>query len=368
MKKILILLIVLVVLFPQVIFAMRINEIMYDLPGTDTGREWVEIYNDTTENIDFSKWKLLENAVNHSVKIILGSAIIPPGGYAVIADNDVKFLADNPNFSGTLFDSAFSLTNTVGETLALINPSGNKIDEITYSDSLGAKGDGNSLQLNDGFLIAAAPTPGFKNETEPINTADTSTSNSTTTTTSISSHSSPKPIISVKEKVDFELSIGRDRVVSIKTPLVFEPLVNFDLNYKSIKFLWNFGDGKQEKGKKVEHYFKHPGKYNVVLNASFNNQHAVARSTVLVVRPQITSTSTIDGLEIENLSTQEINIGMWKVKTEDKRINFSFPQDTIIAAKSKITFDKELFIKDYENVDFSQLKLDIHFPNGDLVK
>lgn len=369
MNKILILLFVLLVLSPKLIFAMRINEIMYDVAGTDTGREWIEIYNNTANSIDFSKWKVLENAVNHSVKIISGASIIPAGGYAIIADNDVNFLADNPNFAGVLFDSAFSLTNTIGETISLIDPSGNKVDEITYSESIGAKGDGNSLQLHEGFLIAAKPTPGFENETKTSEASDNAVSSATSSTNiDISSHSSPKPIIELKQKADFELSIGRDRISSIKTPLIFEPLIDSDFRHKSIRYMWNFGDGKQEKGKKVEHYYKHPGNYNVVLNASFDNNHAVARASVLVVKPNITSTTTLEGLEFENLSSNEINIGGWKVKSEDKSVKFSFPQDTIISPKTKIIFDKELFIKSPENIDFSQLKLDIHFPNGDLVE
>ncbi len=339
---------------------------MYDVAGTDTGREWIEIYNDTANSIDFSKWKVLENAVNHTVKIISGSAIIPSGGYAIIADNDVNFLVDNPNFSGILFDSAFSLTNTIGETLSLIDPSGNKIYEITYSESIGAKGDGNSLQLDDDFLIAAVPTPGLENETEVSDQSDSSATS--TTNNEISSHSSPKPIVDVKETADFELSIGRDRISSIKTPLVLEPLIDSDFKYNSVRYMWNFGDGKQEKGRKIEHFYKHPGQYNVVLNASFDNRHAVARSSVFIIKPNISSTATPEGLEFENISTSELNIGGWKVKTEDKTVNFSFPQDTIISPKTKITFDKELFIKDIENIDFSSLKLDIHFPNGDLVK
>ena len=101
---------------------------------------------------------------------------------------------------------------------------------------------------------------------------------------------------------------------------------------KATKYLWNFGDGKQEKGKKIEHYYKHPGNYNVVLNASFDNNHAVARAIVLVVKPNITSTTTLDGLEFENLSSNEINIGGWKVKSEDKmknNIDITFHKDFI---------------------------------------
>jgi len=38
-------LLILLIFFPSFSFAqVFINEVMYDLPGADTGREWVEIY------------------------------------------------------------------------------------------------------------------------------------------------------------------------------------------------------------------------------------------------------------------------------------------------------------------------------------
>lgn len=354
---------ILLIICPKFVWAMKINEIMYDVAGTDTGREWVEVYNNTDKEVDISKWKLFENNVGHTLKIIKGSPIIQVGGYAIIADNDINFMADNPNFSGALFDSVFSLTNT-GETLILLDSEGNKIDEIGYNDTLGAKGDGNSLQLFDGFLIPSIPTPGLENIKS---SAPKTESTSTSTIPDISSHSSPKPIISPEQKVDFELSIGRDRVSSIKTPVIFEPFVGEEVSSRSARYLWNFGDGNQQKGRKVEHYYKHPGNYNVVLNVSYLKQHAVSRAEITIFKPSVLMSPKEDGLEIQNFGKNELNIGGWKIKSEDQQIKFTFPQDTIISANTSITFDKDLFIKNGEMVDFSNLNLNLYFPNGDII-
>lgn len=354
--------------YPDLIFAMKINEIMYDVPGTDSGREWVEIFNDTNTDIDFSSWKLLENAVNHSVKLITGNAVIPAGGYAIIADNDQNFLIDNPDFEGTLFDSVFSLTNT-GETLALVNSAGVKIDEISYSDSLGAKGDGNTLQLHEGFLISAKSTPGSKNSNEAIipevvDSASTTTNNGTNNV--ISTHSSPVPIIKIKDTVDFEISIGRERLSSIKSPLIFKAETNEKSGTRNIRHLWNFGDGNQSKKKKPEHFYKNEGTYNVVLNAISGIKHAVARTIVHVVKPKIALNIKENGIEVGNLDSNELNIGLWNLKSENDVIDFTFPQDTIISPRTNIIFDRDLFIKKDELWITNDLNAELLFPTGDL--
>ncbi len=357
-----------ILFFPEHIFAMKINEIMYDVSGTDTGREWIEIYNDTSADIDFSGWKILESAVNHTVKLILGDSIIPAGGYAIIADNDQNFLVDNPNFKGTLFDTVFSLTNT-GETLALINSSGTKINEINYTDSLGAKGDGNSLQLHEGFLLSAIPTISAKNNTEsstPQKLESNATTSQNTSVITISSHSSPASIVEVKEVPGFEISIGRERLASIKTPVIFEAKTIEKYGLNRIKYLWNFGDGNQERNKKVEHYYKNEGLYNVVLNAVSGINHAVARTIVHVKKPNIALEIKENGIELNNLDINELNVGLWKLKSEDQNIEFTFPLDTIIGPNTKITFDKELFIEEGDLWNYENQSVNLFFPTGDL--
>jgi thiamine phosphate synthase YjbQ (UPF0047 family) len=38
--------------------AVTINEIMYDPDGSDTNREWVELYNDGGSSVDLSAWEI----------------------------------------------------------------------------------------------------------------------------------------------------------------------------------------------------------------------------------------------------------------------------------------------------------------------
>lgn len=134
-----------------------ISEIMYDAPGSDSGREWIEIQNAGAHPEDITGWKFFEDGAHHKITA-LTSAVIPAAGYAVIADNPTAFRADWPTYAGLLFDSSFSLKN-IGEPLALKNASSSVMSEIVYETQL-AKGDGNSLNLVGGVFEARTPSPG----------------------------------------------------------------------------------------------------------------------------------------------------------------------------------------------------------------
>jgi hypothetical protein len=154
---------VFIFLLPSVASAsVVISEIMYDLPGTDTGREWIEIHNTGRGDVDLTGWKLFEAATNHSLNNINGGNTLVADGYAIIADDTTQFLVDWPSFSGQLFDSSFSLSNS-GEALSLKDSGSVAVDGVTYDTSLGGAGDGNTLSLLDSSWVAQAASPGATN-------------------------------------------------------------------------------------------------------------------------------------------------------------------------------------------------------------
>jgi len=144
--------------------AVVISEFMYDLDGSDNKREWIEIYNQDSA-ADLSNWKFYEAETNHRLKLVQGSFTIPSGGFAVIADNNQSFLADSLDYSGTLFDSSFSLSNS-GEELSIKDSEDEVVDTVDYSSGQGAAGNGKSLQLIGNEWLACEPTPGEENKCE----------------------------------------------------------------------------------------------------------------------------------------------------------------------------------------------------------
>ena len=78
--------------FGQIIF----TEIMYDLEGSDTDREWVEIFNNGSESVDITGWKFSDGS-NHVLNDPpknggSGSLVIGAGAYAVLTENANVFL------------------------------------------------------------------------------------------------------------------------------------------------------------------------------------------------------------------------------------------------------------------------------------
>jgi hypothetical protein len=231
-----------------------ITEIMYDVSGTDTGREWIEVRNVGDQSIDLSLWKLFEADANHKLTPVSGSSI-EPGGYAIIVDNVEKFSTDFPSFSGLLFDSVFSLSNTE-ETLVLRNGDLVDSDSVTYSSGIGASGDGLSLQKDGNVWKTGTPTPGsaFAGGTVSDTTTNTQSQSTTTqktteteskTTVVWRSHSSQTDATFGGDLVDFVVTGGRDRLAFVGIPLDFQAKIKQpqSLSMNSVSFSWSMGDG-----------------------------------------------------------------------------------------------------------------------------
>ncbi|MBT4114500.1 lamin tail domain-containing protein [Candidatus Woesearchaeota archaeon] len=144
-------LILTVILIIPLSSALQISEIMYDLEGADAGNEWIEVFNDG-ESMDICVHRLFEAETNHYIKGDF--CTLESGSYVILADR-----AENLAFESNVLDSAFSLSNT-GERLCIRNNAGEDLVCVEYSATLGAKGDGNSLQLSGGEWCTGVPTPG----------------------------------------------------------------------------------------------------------------------------------------------------------------------------------------------------------------
>ena len=153
---------------PAIAFAsVQITEVMYDVPGSDTGREWIEITNIGNAPVDTAGFKLFQGGVNHGVAVVSGTSTLTVGESAIIADNTQKFLLDYPAYKGSLFRSSFSLTNASG-ALVLKDSKLTMLDSVSYVSTMGAAGDGNSLHCISDVCIVSAPNPGSVAATQPI--------------------------------------------------------------------------------------------------------------------------------------------------------------------------------------------------------
>ena len=344
-------------LLPLVSLAnVDITEVMFDPEGTDSGREWIEIYNKSDEDIDLSTWKLLENDINHGISG--DNSILPAGQYAVISDNVDKFKVDYPTYSGILLDSAFGLVNT-GESIALLDSDGNQYAYLEYDVEIGGKGNGNTISLNaDGVYVENIATPGVVNTISDVSVDNVDTKSST--------HSSPKELSDQKKKVELKIGAGRDRVATINTQVKFDAILNTDVSDRKIR--WSFGDGHAKSRKKVSHSYEFPGKYVVVVRGDNDGEEAVSRTTVTVFKPEIgvIEVNNNEGyIVLENTGSMEVNLGGFKIKGPD--LSFRFPRDTILSPKSQLylSFKTLWYMSELPNLTTDNVW--IEYPEGGVV-
>lgn len=337
-----------------------INEIMYDLEGADSGREWIEIFNNGTEQIDLNGWKLYEAEVNHKIATTTtNNFIIPSGGFAVIADNPEKFLMDWPNFPGVIFDSAFSLNNS-GENLVIKDGSLNIIDEVNYLPDWGAKGDGDSLQKINSSWIAAKPTPEAQNTDKQSLSQNNSESDSESETEQQAQQTTNvidwpvEPQIFANAGSDKTAVVGADVYFSGKAlGIKKEPLEN-------ARYLWNFGDGAISEGQNVKHVYKYPGEYIVILDVSSGKYSASGRLTAKIIPNQLEIIEANQNyIKLHNGSSVELDISHWFLRAGN--ISFKFPANTFIKANKDLMID---FL--VSGIKAENQETEILYPNGSI--
>lgn len=315
---------------------IKITEIMYDPEGSDTKREWIEVYNSGTQSIDLNTYFFFENNIHHKLTT-QSASILAPGAYAIIADSIPEVLADFSGYTGLIFDSVFSLNNT-GETISISNPQKEIFDTVTYTSDMGGNNTGQSLQINDGSVITAGPTFSSTNKTvsEVIEEeTKTSTSTSSTISSKNSSHSQQTDV-STYTSTSFKIGTGRNRFVSINTPIDFESHISKS-DIKA-RYVWNFGDFNTDTGKNTNHIYEYPGVYQLVLTAKADNYTAVSRTEVIVIEPQFSITEATSTIQISNVDSREINLGGFRLLHTNGFV--SIPQNTIIKAGDTITIPR----------------------------
>ncbi|MEA2112513.1 MAG: lamin tail domain-containing protein [Patescibacteria group bacterium] len=356
-------------LSPSFVFSqIEITEVMYNLEGSDSGREWIEIYNTTTEDVDLSGWKVFEAETNHRIKSIIegDSLVLPTKTYALIIDNFEKFEVDYPNFSGLVFDSAFSLSNS-GEGLILRDDELIDVDSVDYLSEWGANGDGDSLQKIDSTWQSGTPTPACTNggnqPDEPVEEND--------------------EIIPPSEQEDQGLDLGSGSILfvsQIKAHIIsFQdiPIAGADFMFKgeslglenqpieNAKYSWSFGDGSRVAGQNVLHAFQYPGEYLITLEVSSGKHSAMDRVKTKVISSGVFIKDVLfddsnSFVNINNPSQYELNLSWWRLKVGD---NFwTFPKNTIMLADNQLKLSSHvtnLFPKEGDDIQ-------LLYPNGSI--
>lgn len=314
--------------------ALVISEVMYDPQGSDTGREWVEVYNDATSSINLSSWKFFESGTNHSLTSSQGGVVIPTHGYAVIADNPTKFLVDYPTFSGILFDSSFSLSNS-GEHIAMKETSsGSEISFTDYNPILGGNDDGSTLSFISGAWTRGEATPASENKASVLESATVSAT-TTENQTSVTQMSPPA------SDVVFYLPFEKVVIAGAETEFSALAKTRSGKNIDNLICEWAFGDGGRGVGTSTKYTYAYPGKYIAQIEGSNGSVFGVGRINVRVISPDLSIEKINTGkygvyVDIKNPNSYDLDLSQWKLLINEN--SFSFPKNTLIAKNSVTRF------------------------------
>lgn len=336
-----------------------ITEVMYDAPGTDADHEWIEIYNDGSASETMVSWKFFEEGSNHGIADAGSGGVLPAGEYAVIVSNPSIFKSDYPSFSGIVFDSSWSSFNNSGEALALKDSGGNVEFQFTYDPSIGAAGDGQTLQYVSGSWTHGLATPGAENEE-----SDTTDTGGET----IQPQEEEQDVFINTYKPAAKIILVGESIAGSTTRLhaVVTNKSNNEISPEGI-FDWNFGDGtgvRVANSADVAHQYENPGEYSVWLGykryESMVDYQLSTRFKVVVKEGGVVLSRVISGsgVELFNQSTTDKDISFWSISQNGNV--FSFPPNTILLSGKKIIFSTRAlgFSPSTEEV------MVLNYPNG----
>ena len=151
-------------IFIYPVFAeIRINEIMYDPECSDSYCEYVELYNNGTNSVNITNWKIGDDNDDDPLEGNSKDIIIPGKNYALIVDSDSRVYSNFDVGVATWLYVAEGdaigngLSNS--ETITLFDENNNTIDSITYSGSTNGK----SYSYVNGSWDVTEATPGKDN-------------------------------------------------------------------------------------------------------------------------------------------------------------------------------------------------------------
>ena len=328
MKKLFILTICISCIFK--VEALIISEVMSNPVGDDSGREWVEIYNDSDNSIDISSLTIsIKNGNPVNVTPMQGGTTLASNSYAIIGStvsSATKFLQDYPTYNGILLKSGISLVNT-GITSIDIRLNGIVADILS---SYTAAKEGYTLSRINGNFVLSNPTPGNDNQ---VFVQDVVTQSSTTTDNQSTIAQATPP------QADIVLYMPTEKIVVAGQETEFSVfgLTRGGKVIDNLKYTWAYGDGGQGVGSTTVYRYAYPGKYIVLVEGGNGYVIGTGRMSVKVVTPEIFIEKINNGkygnyIDISNPNNYDLDFSQWKLSIDGAV--FPFPKNTLIAENS----------------------------------
>ncbi|OGG88778.1 hypothetical protein A2592_03140 [Candidatus Kaiserbacteria bacterium RIFOXYD1_FULL_42_15] len=316
----------------QVSASIEISEIAWMGTTVSTDDEWIELYNNGSDEI-VDGWTLTDGL---KLNILL-TGTIPGQSYVVLERTSDE---SAPGMAFFIYTGA--LVNS-GATVTLTRSDGNTENEVAGGENWQNIGGDNTTKdtaqrTNNGWITAPG-TPGRANATvaSPTITTDTSSPSPSSKTSKPSVKTeTPKPV--VKDSLQLSLIVPSTAYVNQTVGFDVTPSGIDSALIGSLRYYWNFGDLDASNQKKTTHIYTYPGTYVVTLYASLTHKDQTARREITVL-PVIASLSknSVGDIQINNDSPYELDLSNYTLlgSTEIK-----FPPRTVLLSRSTITVPK----------------------------
>ncbi|MCY4577214.1 MAG: lamin tail domain-containing protein [Candidatus Kaiserbacteria bacterium] len=313
---------------------LRITEIMYDAEGSDTGKEFVEVINGGSEAVAITAVTFFERNDRQRGRAVAsgaGNATLQPGEVAVIVSDPALF-SQHYSFDGLLLDTTnFALLNA-GSTVSL-RKGNTLLHSITYTTQHGARGDGNTLHIDQNDVITAGkPSPGVLGAGVAAVTGGTTVGRAVETETPSSTEEEGAGLVTSTEILP-QAGTPQQVVMTADPSVVFSAsttkfsVVRQEGAEEEVLYgLWNFGDGGYVYGTVVEHAYLHPGAYIIVFQELLDEngtEGIVLQKEIPVLFPQVRIERVDDAfVRLHNYHPFVLDVSGWRVEAQGVVFDF----------------------------------------------
>lgn len=242
-----------------------------------SGYEWVEIYNHGAEDVDLSDWKFWEGGANHGITPVQGDFILSSHEFALIVQDDKKFLEKYSLVTSTIFDSSWGTLNENGEEIGIKDNLGNFVERFVYSVAENFSLERKNVAIQDYTENNWAEhidgnTAGQRNFVEVEEIVQEVARDVLLEEVQEEENIVPQAI--------FQISSSS---VKINTKVDFDASGSIDSDGTVDTFEWIFGDGTVGEGKQTSHVYTTTGTFFVELVVADDKIGVGSTSTTLFV-------------------------------------------------------------------------------------
>lgn len=301
--------------------AVSVTEVAWMGTSVSSNDEWIELYNDSEDAVDFSLYKIAWRDI-----VIQLNGSIPGKSYFLLErtdDGSVPDIAADQVYVGSL--------GNAGEHLQILN---NGSVEWEYDASAGWPAGDNAtketMQFNGVDWVTALASPRAENQSGVSGSGSDQLGDISEAGSSVL-YNPPQ----VYKEPEFELTVEGVSYAPVGSPVILK--AKGIPEGERFEYSWSMGDGSVDRSNSVVHHYGFSGVYAPTIRAIRGSAEYV-EAVRLVVFDADLSFGVIDQsrVEIKNTSSYPVDLYNWRLVSG--RSSFVFPRDTVLLVGVGVSF------------------------------